>query len=101
MLRGKMGTLVNEWKLSMNPSKIIYIALIGLLIVGCTSQGDLPWGLNLAPRPLVLVAKNESGIIIKDGDGKLYSYNETYYFSQIIMESDMKPGTMIVDKVSD
>lgn len=72
------------------------VVLTALLFAGCDAAGSLPHGLNESPRPLILVTKNESGIVIKDGDGKLYSFQSSYYFSKIIINSELIAGDEIV-----
>lgn len=76
---------------------LLAICLILLLVSGCEflQNSELPAGLNSAKRPLILVAKGREGVLIKDADGKLYSYSETYYFAQVIMASELVPGDII------
>ena len=67
-----------------------------MLFVGCDQYGSTPYGLNNAARPLTLIAKSAEGVLIRDGDGNLYAYDENYYFAQAIMDSDLEPGAVIV-----
>ena len=72
--------------------KLLYA--VGMMaLAGCSlSSGQMPHELNRAERPLVLVAVNDEGVIIRAGDGQLYSYSESYYFAQTILKSGLTAG---------
>lgn len=74
-----------------------YILLALLFVgVGCSSQGgEFPGELNTAPKPITVTAIGPEGVLIIDGNGKLYSYGETFYFAQTLISSGVKVGDVL------
>ncbi len=78
--------------------KIILLMMV-ILLCGCDWDVDskTPRELNKAKRPVRIVALNGEGLIVTDANGKLYSYPESFYFVQTLMESGMKVGDVLMD----
>lgn len=72
------------------------ILLLLFLCFGCDSEGNYPSPLNRAPKPIKIIAVNLEGVILQDGEGKVYCYNENYHFSQIIIAGGYKTGDILI-----
>ena len=55
--------------------RIVLPILIALLVTGCVDGGEVPAGINNAPRPLTLVAVGSSGVLIVDADGSVHGHH--------------------------
>ena len=65
-----------------------------IFLAGCDDR--TPIELRDAPRPVVIKAINENGVILVDGSGRIYTYHGTFYFSQILIASGAKDGDVLV-----
>ena len=77
------------------------IVILIAAIVLCCSCSDLvksqaPPELNRAKRPITIMAINDQGVMLVDGDGILYSYDEEYYFVQPLLKAGYKKGDQLV-----
>lgn len=79
---------------------LVWLLLIALFVVGCEPPSDsrTPGELRSAARPVVIVALNDEGVILRDADGEIYTYNEGSYFAQILMKSDCESGDELIPK---
>ena len=79
--------------------KILLITtLLLVLLSGCEKYGwdnTTPNAVNNAPRPLTIKTINSKGLILMDGDGVLHSYPASYYFVQVLLESNSKAGDIL------
>lgn len=74
----------------------VWYLLICLVIVFSGCNDDVtPYGMNKMKRPIIIIAINEKGVILLDGDNNIYTYNKGYYFSQILINSDFKVGDIL------
>ena len=73
----------------------IFLLTACLCLIGCKDHGTLPIGLWDAKPPLAIVANNDKGVILIDGDKQIYCYDSKYYFTEIINASKLKAGDEI------
>ncbi|PCJ26742.1 MAG: hypothetical protein COA94_04915 [Rickettsiales bacterium] len=86
----------------MNTTKIfkkttwlaVCLSVLLVALTGCRND-NLPFELQDAKQPITIVLSNEAGVIVSDGDGRIYAYKESYYFANMIMKSDLKKGDVI------
>lgn len=81
--------------------KKLLLVLLFLCVLGCDPDNRLPRGLNKVKRPLTIVTLNKEGVTLMDGEGLLYSYHESYYFSQNLLASDLKVGDVLAGSVGE
>jgi len=77
--------------------KLLALIPILFLVTGCVAENKLPTDLYKAKHPITLVLVNKEGILLRDGDGKLYVYDETFYLAQVIIESNIENGTILTE----
>jgi hypothetical protein len=64
-----------------------------LATAGCIATTDMtPLNISGAPRPLRVVANNDGGLILRDANGKLYTYPRTQWFASIAFKQGFKQG---------
>ena len=90
-------TTSNSLKTPVSAYSLHTLALVCILFLsGCTlSDGQFPRSLNQAPRPLTIIVSSDQGVVISDSEGVMYSYDETFFFAQTIMASDLVPGDVL------
>lgn len=72
----------------------ILILLISLL--GCDYESNqMPEELKEAKPPLTIRTINEEGLILSDGNGKLYSYRPSFYFARILIKAEVTEGFVL------
>ena len=59
-------------------------------------DGVVPDCLNLAPRPLTVIALNDEGLMLRDGDGKLYAYTTKYYIYLMLRKENIRAPYVLV-----
>ena len=81
--------------------KLLYTVTAILFLCGCDArhpENRLPAGFNELPRPVVIVACNEGGLIVMDSNQDIYVWNSSYYFVEPFIKSDLKKGDVLLPK---
>ena len=69
------------------------VAISCLALFGCKDEFDgTPSGLDVASRPLVVIANNEAGLILRSDSGCLYTYGSGMAISTIALKQGFKAG---------
>lgn len=75
--------------------KIIPTILLALCLASCQKYGETPDDLNrCAIHPLHIVACNESGLVLVDNKGNLYTYTKYEWISGIAFKQGFKQGDL-------
>lgn len=88
-----MKTKIFLWVLVLGFAALVIFPVMGRIGLALSRSMDMaPFDLNVAPRPLVVVACNEQGLILRDATGKIYSYPGGDVFAATAFKQNFKPG---------
>jgi hypothetical protein len=78
--------------------KIIFTVICVVMLAGCEDiDSKLQHGrFNELPRPVVVIACNEGGLAVLDGNQDMHSFHNSYYFVQPFLKSDFKRGHILL-----
>ena len=76
---------------------IIFTVICVVMLAGCEDiDSKLPDGFNELQRPVVVIACNEGGLAVLDGNQDMHSFDHNYYFVQPFLKSDFKRGHILL-----
>jgi ATP-dependent protease Clp ATPase subunit len=83
--------------------KKILSIILACFVAGCSPMpeneaANLPNTLNELIRPVTILACNENGVILQDGEGRVVGYASYYHFTKIMALEGYQKGDIFLDK---